>query len=106
MHSNALCAIRVAFFQTITDTLKVLDQRKYDAIELTFRQVSKEFRSVFQKLVRGGRGSIVMRVGQVGHRACASWFNKTLETYFAIVPLLIIPKIRALGIQQMQSASE
>uniref|UniRef100_A0A914ZXT5 Structural maintenance of chromosomes protein n=2 Tax=Parascaris univalens TaxID=6257 RepID=A0A914ZXT5_PARUN len=51
-----------ADLKAIDDALKVLDQRKYDAIELTFRQVSKEFRLVFQKLVPGGRGSIVMRV--------------------------------------------
>uniref|UniRef100_F1KR06 Structural maintenance of chromosomes protein n=1 Tax=Ascaris suum TaxID=6253 RepID=F1KR06_ASCSU len=52
--------------KAIDDMLEVLDQRKYDAIELTFRQVSKEFRSVFQKLVPGGRGNIVMRMGRTG----------------------------------------
>uniref|UniRef100_A0A1I8EV45 Protein kinase domain-containing protein n=1 Tax=Wuchereria bancrofti TaxID=6293 RepID=A0A1I8EV45_WUCBA len=48
--------------KAISDLLTVLDQRKYEAIQLTFKQVSKNFHTVFEKLVPGGYGSLVMRV--------------------------------------------
>uniref|UniRef100_A0A0R3RY53 Structural maintenance of chromosomes protein n=1 Tax=Elaeophora elaphi TaxID=1147741 RepID=A0A0R3RY53_9BILA len=48
--------------KSISDLLTVLDQRKYEAIQLTFKQVSKNFHTVFEKLVPGGYGSLVMRV--------------------------------------------
>ncbi|VDK78790.1 unnamed protein product [Litomosoides sigmodontis] len=48
--------------KAISDLLTVLDQRKYEAIQLTFKQVSKNFHTVFEKLVSGGYGSLVMRV--------------------------------------------
>ncbi|MCP9259205.1 Structural maintenance of chromosomes protein [Dirofilaria immitis] len=48
--------------KAISDLLTVLDQRKYEAIQLTFKQVSKNFHIVFEKLVPGGYGSLVMRV--------------------------------------------
>ncbi|VDP21399.1 unnamed protein product [Onchocerca flexuosa] len=48
--------------KAISDLLAVLDQRKYEAIQLTFKQVSKNFHTVFEKLVPGGYGSLVMRV--------------------------------------------
>ena len=35
--------------------------RKYEAIQLTFKQVSKHFAEVFKKLVPQGSGTLVMR---------------------------------------------
>lgn len=55
----------VLSFQSINDLVTVLDHRKYEAIQLTFKQVSKNFQSVFQKLVPGGYGNLVMRVSHV-----------------------------------------
>ncbi|VDK58860.1 unnamed protein product, partial [Cylicostephanus goldi] len=41
--------------------LQVLDTRKFEAIQLTFKQVSKNFAEVFQKLVPNGSGSLVIQ---------------------------------------------
>jgi hypothetical protein len=38
----------------------LLDQRKDEAIERTFKQVSREFHNVFEKLVPAGRGHQVV----------------------------------------------
>ncbi|KAJ1353118.1 Structural maintenance of chromosomes protein 3 [Parelaphostrongylus tenuis] len=50
--------------KAIEDLLQVLDTRKYEAIQLTFKQVSKNFAEVFQKLVPGGSGSLVIRTNK------------------------------------------
>jgi structural maintenance of chromosome 3 (chondroitin sulfate proteoglycan 6) len=39
----------------------VLDQRKDEAIERTFKQVSREFANVFEKLVPAGRGRLIIQ---------------------------------------------
>ncbi|KAM3587033.1 Structural maintenance of chromosomes protein 3 [Umbelopsis sp. WA50703] len=46
--------------KSIVELIKVLDQRKDQAIERTFDQVSKNFAEVFEKLVPAGRGQLVM----------------------------------------------
>ena len=47
--------------QGITELIDVLDQRKDEAIERTFKQVSKEFAAVFNKLVPAGKGRLVIQ---------------------------------------------
>lgn len=47
--------------KSIDDLISVLDQRKDEAIERTFKQVSKEFANVFEKLVPAGRGRLVIQ---------------------------------------------
>ncbi|KAJ2342107.1 Structural maintenance of chromosomes protein 3 [Coemansia erecta] len=46
---------------SIEELIEVLDQRKDEAIERTFKQVSKYFSDVFEKLVPAGRGALVMQ---------------------------------------------
>ncbi|KAJ2590497.1 Structural maintenance of chromosomes protein 3, partial [Coemansia sp. RSA 1722] len=46
---------------SIEELIEVLDQRKDEAIERTFKQVSKYFSEVFGKLVPAGRGALVMQ---------------------------------------------
>ena len=46
---------------SIEELITVLDQRKDEAIERTFKQVSKEFANVFEKLVPAGRGRLVIQ---------------------------------------------
>ena len=46
---------------SIEELIAVLDQRKDEAIERTFKQVSREFANVFEKLVPAGRGSLVIQ---------------------------------------------
>ena len=47
--------------KSITDLIEVLDQRKDEAIERTFRQVSQAFATVFNKLVPAGKGRLVIQ---------------------------------------------
>jgi len=46
---------------SIQELVEVLDQRKDEAIERTFKQVSKEFANIFQRLVPAGRGRLVIQ---------------------------------------------
>ena len=46
---------------SIRELIEVLDQRKDEAIERTFKQVSKEFAYVFEKLVPAGRGRLIIQ---------------------------------------------
>ncbi|PWY71691.1 chromosome segregation protein SudA [Aspergillus heteromorphus CBS 117.55] len=47
--------------KSIEDLINVLDQRKDEAIERTFKQVSREFHNVFEKLVPAGRGRLIIQ---------------------------------------------
>lgn len=47
--------------ESIHELIEVLDQRKDEAIERTFKQVSKYFEEVFEKLVPAGRGRLIMQ---------------------------------------------
>ena len=42
------------------DLIQVLDQRKDEAIERTFKQVSQHFHEVFEELVPTGKASLIM----------------------------------------------
>ena len=47
--------------QSIEELIETLDQRKDEAIERTFKQVSKYFEEVFETLVPAGRGRLVIQ---------------------------------------------
>ncbi|KAI9715312.1 MAG: Structural maintenance of chromosomes protein 3 [Chrysothrix sp. TS-e1954] len=47
--------------KSIRDLIEVLDQRKDEAIERTFKQVSKEFATIFERLVPAGRGRLIIQ---------------------------------------------
>lgn len=46
---------------SIRELIEVLDQRKDEAIERTFRQVSKEFATIFERLVPAGKGRLIIQ---------------------------------------------
>ena len=46
---------------SIQDLINHLDQKKDEAIERTFRQVSREFASIFEKLVPAGKGRLIIQ---------------------------------------------
>ncbi|CEH15344.1 structural maintenance of chromosome protein 3 [Ceraceosorus bombacis] len=46
---------------SIQELIEVLDQRKDEAIERTFKQVSKYFAEVFERLVPAGKGRLIMQ---------------------------------------------
>lgn len=45
----------------ICDLMEVLEQRKFEAILFTFKQVSKYFQEVFEKLVPAGKGTLSIK---------------------------------------------
>ncbi|QRV84048.1 chromosome segregation protein sudA [Ceratobasidium sp. AG-Ba] len=47
--------------KSIEELIESLDQQKDEAIERTFKQVSKNFEEVFEKLVPAGRGRLIMQ---------------------------------------------
>ncbi|KAL1964947.1 hypothetical protein VTN77DRAFT_6300 [Rasamsonia byssochlamydoides] len=47
--------------KSIDELITVLDQRKDEAIERTFKQVSREFANIFEKLVPAGRGRLIIQ---------------------------------------------
>ena len=47
--------------KSIEELVEVLDQRKDEAIERTFKQVSREFANVFEKLVPMGKGRLIIQ---------------------------------------------
>nr|KAG5687962.1 hypothetical protein BaRGS_023086 [Batillaria attramentaria] len=49
----------------VHDLMDALDHRKYEAIQLTFKQVSKYFSEIFKKLVPQGHAVLVMKKGEV-----------------------------------------
>jgi len=57
--------------QSIEELVEVLDQRKDEAIERTFKQVASNFEEIFEKLVPAGRGRLIIqrRIDQVGSRS-------------------------------------
>ncbi|THH18649.1 hypothetical protein EW146_g2367 [Bondarzewia mesenterica] len=47
--------------QSIEELVEVLDQRKDEAIERTFKQVASNFEEVFEKLVPAGKGKLIIQ---------------------------------------------
>ena len=47
--------------RSIVDLIDILDQRKDEAIERTFKQVSREFANIFERLVPAGRGRLIIQ---------------------------------------------
>lgn len=48
-------------YQAILELMEVLEQRKHEAIQLTFRQVAKNFSEVFVELVPQGKAQLTMQ---------------------------------------------
>lgn len=46
---------------SLQDLIQVLDQRKDEAIERTFKQVTTSFKEVFEKLVPAKRGRLIIQ---------------------------------------------
>lgn len=57
---------------SIAELINVLDQRKDEAIERTFKGVAKHFSEVFEELVPGGKASLVMMVKKTGDEEAQS----------------------------------
>lgn len=48
-------------YDSIVELIDVLEQRKHEAIQFTFKQVSKNFSEVFKELVPHGHGQLIMK---------------------------------------------
>ncbi|KAG2607917.1 hypothetical protein PVAP13_4NG306100 [Panicum virgatum] len=53
--------------QKIMELVSILDQRKDELIERTFKGVARHFREVFSELVQGGHGYLVLMKKKDGH---------------------------------------
>lgn len=53
------------FLQAIKDLLQVLENRRYETLQLTFKQVAKNFHDVFKKLIPYGRADLVMKTSDI-----------------------------------------
>lgn len=50
--------------QAILNLMEHMEQQKYEAIQFTFRQVSKNFSDVFVRLVPNGKATLIMKKGE------------------------------------------
>ena len=67
--------------QSIEELVEVLDQRKDEAIERTFKQVAKNFEEVFEKLVPAGRGRLIIqrKIDQVSEPIAGRLVNEHMS---------------------------
>ena len=98
----------------IQDLMDVLEQRKFEAILFTFKQVSKYFMEVFKKLVPAGHGTLSIKKDQVkltftiGQKFFISLVQKNLghDFIFGLLDLIILiryEKIREIVTQFVNS---
>lgn len=59
--------------QKIKELMSVLDQKKDESIERTFKGVARHFREVFSELVQGGHGYLIMMKKKVLLPAFTQW---------------------------------
>ncbi|KAF1762028.1 hypothetical protein GCK72_010289 [Caenorhabditis remanei] len=71
---------------SIEELLKVLENRKYEAIDLTFKQVKKNFEQVFKQLVPHGSGKMSLRMRD--HREGEEPSAHKVESYEGIVVMV------------------
>lgn len=62
LHNSNVFSLYFYSGEKIRELIETLEHRKLEAIQFTFKQVSKNFTEVFKKLVPHGRGSLIMRV--------------------------------------------
>ncbi|KAI9599456.1 chromosome segregation protein [Syncephalis fuscata] len=68
---------------SIQQLIDVLDQRKHEAIERSFKQIAKYFSEMFEKLVPNGQGQLVMQ-RQADSMAADSQDMGPVDTYTGI----------------------
>lgn len=61
--------------ESIQELIQTLDQRKDEAIERTFKQVSKYFEEVFETLVPAGKGVLIIQKKIDGYVVSANPFD-------------------------------
>lgn len=49
-------------FQSIKTLIDVLENRRHETLQLTFKQVAKNFSEVFHRLIPDGRADLVMHI--------------------------------------------
>ncbi|CAG2113208.1 unnamed protein product, partial [Medioppia subpectinata] len=67
--------------RSIVDLMTALEQRKYEAIQVTFRQVSMFFGEVFKRLVPSGRAHLDMKTEDVANHESQSQNNSGPPTF-------------------------
>lgn len=67
-------------YKAIEDMISSLEQRKYEAIQTTFQQVSQHFSDVFARLVPNGRANLVMRTADTSDDSQSSSLGSVKKT--------------------------
>jgi structural maintenance of chromosome 3 (chondroitin sulfate proteoglycan 6) len=67
-------------YKAIEDMISSLEQRKYEAIQTTFQQVSQHFSDVFSRLVPNGRANLVMRTADSSDDSQSSSLGSVKKT--------------------------
>uniref|UniRef100_A0A6G1S406 Structural maintenance of chromosomes protein n=1 Tax=Aceria tosichella TaxID=561515 RepID=A0A6G1S406_9ACAR len=66
--------------KSIEDLIRSLEQKKYQAIQTTFQQVSQHFTEVFGRLVSNGRANLVMRTADASEDSQSSSLDSVRRT--------------------------
>ena len=91
--------------QAIQDLMDALDNRKYEAIQFTFKQVSKYFSEVFQKLVPTGKAQLVMRKGDADSDQSQSVSDLPLVEQFTGISIKVSFSGKAAETKEMSQLS-
>lgn len=78
--------------QKIRELISVLDQRKDESIERTFKGVARNFREVFSELVQGGHGFLVMMKKKVSSNNISFlliYFTVHFKMFFSVYLSLV-----------------
>lgn len=67
--------------ESIQELIQTLDQRKDEAIERTFKQVSKYFEEVFETLVPAGKGVLIIQKKIDGYVVSANPFDSETRAH-------------------------
>jgi len=73
--------------RAINDLLNILENRRYETLQLTMKQVSKYFREVFKRLIPQGEADLVMKSNDSSIDTSSSTVGQTqhiMETFIGI----------------------
>lgn len=71
--------------QAIKDLLNVLENRRYETLQLTFKQVAKNFHEVFKQLIPQGRADLIMKTSDAGQVCALIYVLSEYEVYWELL---------------------
>lgn len=68
----------------------MLENRRYETLQLTFKQVAKNFHDVFKKLIAQGRADLIMKTADAGSEVSAFFDIRYFNSLSIVYALYII----------------